>query len=75
MVGPDGRGRTVWTEPVDTADELELVSTQALRVILQSKDKKARKLAKKRLGTLTRAKRKVEELSAVIVESRRAAGH
>ena len=39
----DGRGRSVWTEPVDTADELELVSTQALRVILKSKDKKARK--------------------------------
>ena len=38
----DGRGRTVWTEPVDTSDELELVSTQALRVILDSNDKQAR---------------------------------
>jgi hypothetical protein len=39
----DGRGRSVWTDPVDTADELELVSTQALRVILKSNDQKARK--------------------------------
>ncbi len=39
----DGRGRSVWTDPVNTADELELVSTQALRVILNSNDKKARK--------------------------------
>ncbi len=39
----DGRGRSVWTDPVDTSDELELVSTQALRVILQGNDKKAKK--------------------------------
>lgn len=39
----DGRGRSVWTDPVDAAEELELVSTQALRVILESNDKKARK--------------------------------
>jgi hypothetical protein len=46
-----------------------------MELLKNSKDKKARKLAKKRLGTLTRAKRKVEELSAVLIESRRAAGH
>jgi hypothetical protein len=42
-VSTDGRGRSVWNEPVDTAEELELVSTQALRIILDSKDEKARK--------------------------------
>jgi hypothetical protein len=36
-----------------------------------SKDKKARKLTKKRLGTLKRAKRKVEELTGIIAEQRR----
>lgn len=39
----DGQGRSVWDEPVDPADELELVSTQALRIILDADDKKARK--------------------------------
>ncbi|SCZ88118.1 BZ3500_MvSof-1268-A1-R1_Chr10-2g02848 [Microbotryum saponariae] len=34
-------------------------------------DKKARKLTKKRLGTLRRAKRKVDELTGVIAEQRR----
>jgi large subunit ribosomal protein L36e len=48
---------------------------RVMELLKNSKDKKARKMAKKRLGTLTRAKRKVEELSAVLVESRRAAGH
>ncbi|KAL7340676.1 ribosomal protein L36e [Rhodotorula toruloides] len=33
--------------------------------------KKARKLTKKRLGTLRRAKRKVDELTGVIAEQRR----
>lgn len=37
----DGRGRSVWTEPVETA-ELELMSSQALKKILASKDEKAR---------------------------------
>ncbi|POW12755.1 hypothetical protein PSTT_04415, partial [Puccinia striiformis] len=36
--------------------------------------KKARKLTKRRLGTLRRAKRKVDELTGVIAETRRA-GH
>lgn len=47
---------------------------RVMELLRNSKDKKARKLTKKRLGTLLRAKRKIEELSAVIQESRRA-GH
>lgn len=46
-----------------------------LELLKNSKEKRARKLAKKRLGTLLRAKRKIEELNAVIVESRRATTH
>ncbi|KAG0217918.1 50S ribosomal protein L36e [Mortierella sp. GBAus27b] len=42
-----------------------------MELIKNSKDKRARKLAKKRLGTFIRAKRKVEELTNVIAESRR----
>jgi hypothetical protein len=41
-VRTDGQGRSVWDEPVDTADELELLSTQALKIILESDDKIAR---------------------------------
>ncbi|KAI9222337.1 ribosomal protein L36e [Blastocladiella britannica] len=44
---------------------------RVMELLKNSKDKRARKLAKKRLGTLTRAKAKVEELSTVIAESRR----
>jgi hypothetical protein len=44
-----------------------------MELLKNSKDKRARKLAKKRLGTMRRAKRKVDELSNVLVESRRAA--
>ncbi|HEX9853211.1 MAG TPA: hypothetical protein VGA68_09360 [Woeseiaceae bacterium] len=47
----DGRGRSVWTDPVDTSDELELVSTQALRVILKSNDQNARKAIEKAAQT------------------------
>ncbi|KIK68072.1 hypothetical protein GYMLUDRAFT_36901 [Collybiopsis luxurians FD-317 M1] len=47
---------------------------RVLELLRNSKDKKARKLTKKRLGTLLRSKRKLEELSTVIQESRRA-GH
>ncbi|KAJ7068334.1 60S ribosomal protein L36 [Mycena amicta] len=46
---------------------------RVMELLRNSKDKKARKLTKKRLGTLLRSKRKLEELSAVIQESRRAA--
>ncbi|KAL7751011.1 ribosomal protein L36 [Sorochytrium milnesiophthora] len=45
---------------------------RVMELLKNSKDKRARKLAKKRLGTLVRAKRKVEELSNIISESRRA---
>ncbi|KAF9126234.1 60S ribosomal protein L36 [Mortierella sp. GBA39] len=43
-----------------------------MELIKNSKDKRARKLAKKRLGTFLRAKKKVEEMTAVIADSRRA---
>ncbi|KAF9216867.1 hypothetical protein CPC16_005829 [Podila verticillata] len=43
-----------------------------MELIKNSKDKRARKLAKKRLGTFLRAKKKVEEMTSVIAESRRA---
>jgi large subunit ribosomal protein L36e len=46
---------------------------RVLELIKNGKDKKARKLAKRRLGTLRRSKKKIDELNNVIVESRRAA--
>ncbi|KAG1752722.1 ribosomal protein L36e [Suillus paluster] len=45
---------------------------RVLELLRNAKDKKARKLTKKRLGTLLRAKRKLEELGTIIQESRRA---
>ncbi|KAK9425065.1 hypothetical protein AB5N19_07629 [Seiridium cardinale] len=47
---------------------------RCIELLRNSKDKRARKLAKKRLGTFGRAKAKVDELQGVIAESRRA-GH
>ncbi|TCD68197.1 hypothetical protein EIP91_011369 [Steccherinum ochraceum] len=47
---------------------------RVMELLRNSKDKKARKLTKKRLGTLLRSKRKLEELSNIIQESRRT-GH
>ena len=44
-----------------------------MELLKNSKDKRARKLAKKRLGTMRRAKKKVDELSNVLAESRRVA--
>jgi large subunit ribosomal protein L36e len=44
---------------------------RVMELLKNSKDKKARKLAKKRLGTLKRAKRKIEDLQNVLQESRR----
>jgi len=41
-INSDGRGRSVWAEPVDTA-EFELVSTRMLRKMLDSKDALERK--------------------------------
>ncbi|KAG5947347.1 60S ribosomal protein L36 [Claviceps pazoutovae] len=47
---------------------------RVIELLRNSKDKRARKLAKKRcqLGTFGRAKKKVDELQRVIAESRRA---
>ncbi|KAI1487228.1 ribosomal protein L36e [Biscogniauxia mediterranea] len=47
---------------------------RVIELLRNSRDKRARKLAKKRLGTFGRAKRKVDELQRVIAEARRA-GH
>ncbi|ORY35710.1 putative structural constituent of ribosome [Naematelia encephala] len=47
---------------------------RVMELLRNSKDKKAKKLTKKRLGTLLRSKRKIEELSNIIAEQRRA-GH
>ncbi|KIV77938.1 60S ribosomal protein L36 [Exophiala sideris] len=47
---------------------------RVIELLRNSKDKRARKLAKKRLGTLGRAKRKVDDLQRVIAEARRT-GH
>jgi len=47
---------------------------RVIELLRNSKDKRARKLAKKRLGSFGRAKRKVDEMTKVIAESRRA-GH
>ena len=46
-----------------------------MEYLKNNKDKRARKFAKARLGTLLRGKKKVEEMTNVLVESRRAAGH
>jgi len=46
---------------------------RVMELLRNSKDKRARKLTKKRLGTLLRSKRKIEELSAIIQEQRRTA--
>ncbi|KAJ4306340.1 ribosomal protein L36 [Collariella sp. IMI 366227] len=43
-----------------------------IELLRNSKDKRARKLAKKKLGTFGRAKAKVEDMNRVITESRRA---
>ncbi|PAV20848.1 casein kinase subunit II beta [Pyrrhoderma noxium] len=47
---------------------------RVMELLRNSKDKRARKLTKKRLGTLLRSKRKLEELQGIIQESRRT-GH
>ncbi|ORY93883.1 ribosomal protein L36e [Syncephalastrum racemosum] len=44
---------------------------RVMELIKNSKDKRAKKLTKRRLGTFVRAKRKIEELTGVIAESRR----
>ncbi|KAK9708505.1 ribosomal protein L36 [Basidiobolus ranarum] len=50
----------------------EVYERRIMELLKNSKDKRARKLAKKRLGTFIRAKAKVGEMSSVIAESRRA---
>ncbi|EED15275.1 60S ribosomal protein L36 [Talaromyces stipitatus ATCC 10500] len=47
---------------------------RVVELLRNSQDKRARKLAKKRLGTMGRAKAKVDEMQKVIAEARRA-GH
>ncbi|KAI7820723.1 ribosomal protein L36e [Kickxella alabastrina] len=42
-----------------------------MELLKNSRDKRARKLGKKRLGTLRRSKRKVDELSSAIAAARR----
>ncbi|KAF7727372.1 60S ribosomal protein L36 [Apophysomyces ossiformis] len=44
---------------------------RVMELIKNSKDKRAKKLTKKRLGTFLRAKKKIDELSGVIAEARR----
>ncbi|GAP83448.2 putative 60S ribosomal protein L36 [Rosellinia necatrix] len=46
---------------------------RVIELLRNSKDKRARKLAKKRLGSFQRGKKKVDELQRVIAESRRVA--
>ncbi|KAE8362039.1 ribosomal protein L36e-domain-containing protein [Aspergillus caelatus] len=46
-----------------------------IELLRNTQDKRARKLAKKRLGTFGRGKRKVEDMQRVIAESRRVTGH
>ncbi|PVH95024.1 ribosomal protein L36e [Periconia macrospinosa] len=48
---------------------------RVIELLRNAKDKRARRLAKKRLGTFGRAKRKVEEMTNVIQESKRAGHH
>ncbi|KAJ1549749.1 hypothetical protein HK096_010671 [Nowakowskiella sp. JEL0078] len=46
-----------------------------MELIRVSKDKRAKRLAKKKLGTFIRGKRKIEELTSIIQESRRTGAH
>ncbi|KAI0013474.1 ribosomal protein L36e [Xylariaceae sp. FL0662B] len=48
---------------------------RVIELLRNSKDKRARKLAKRRLGTFGRAKKKVDELQGVIAEARRTGQH
>lgn len=46
-----------------------------VELLRNSQEKRARKLAKRKLGTMRRAKAKIENMNKVIAASRRAAGH
>ena len=48
---------------------------RTLELLKISKDKRALKFLKRRLGTHTRAKRKRDEMSAVLIQQRKAAAH
>ncbi|KAH8428708.1 60S ribosomal protein eL36 [Aspergillus affinis] len=46
-----------------------------IELLRNTQDKRARKLAKKRLGTFSRGKAKVEDMQRVIAEARRTGAH
>ncbi|KAJ5673828.1 60S ribosomal protein L36 [Penicillium macrosclerotiorum] len=48
---------------------------RVIELLRNAQDKRARKLAKKRLGTFGRGKRKVEDMQKVIAEARRTQAH
>lgn len=56
-----------------TLHSLAPYERRIIELLRNSKDKRARKLAKKKLGTFGRAKAKVEHMNNVIAESRRTA--
>jgi large subunit ribosomal protein L36e len=59
---------------IGSINSLAPYERRVIELLRNSKDKRARKLAKKRLGTFGRAKAKVEVLQNIIAEARRA-GH
>lgn len=63
-----------WSLTLNSLCSLAPYERRVIELLRNSKDKRARKLAKKRLGTFGRGKRKVDEMTKVIAESRRA-GH
>lgn len=75
-VKPSRRKGTLAKRTAFVRDLIREVAGQApyerrvIELLRNSKDKRARKLAKKRLGTHGRAQRKIEELTNVIAESR-----
>jgi len=79
LEGATALGKAAGTGALRTSGLTNIVSLapyerRCIELLRNSKDKRARKLAKKRLGTFGRAKRKVDELTRVITESRRT-GH
>ncbi|KAK9380895.1 60S ribosomal protein eL36 [Kockiozyma suomiensis] len=72
--GKTSKRATFVRELIREVSGLAPYERRVMELIRNSKDKRARKLAKKRLGTFGRAKSKVEDLTRVIAESRRA-GH
>ncbi|KAI0019553.1 ribosomal protein L36e [Xylariomycetidae sp. FL0641] len=62
-------------EVVKEVSGLAPYERRIVELLRNSKDKRARKLAKKRLGTFQRAKGKVDDLQRVIAEARRTGQH